>query len=247
MPEVGLIDIHCHIIPGVDDGAESLEDAVRMLRMEYAQGVRKIIATPHYRKLYFETPAEIIKRQFGLLKRAAAAAEIDIELYLGCEFHVNMDMMEILKERETSTLAGSRYVLSEFSGNSEPSFIRERIYSLLSGGYRPIVAHVERYRAARDDISLIEEIKEMGALIQVNADNILGKEGFGSGRFCRKLLKEGLVDFIASDCHGSERRISRLGQACDYVRKKFGSSYARRLFIENPQKIINSDGISLPL
>ena len=176
MPEAGLIDIHCHIIPGVDDGAESLEDAVRMLRMEYAQGVRKIIATPHYRKQYFETPAEIIKRQFGLLKRTAAAAEIDIELYLGCEFHVNMDMMEILKERETSTLAGSRYVLSEFSGNSEPSFIRERIYSLLSGGYRPVVAHVERYRAARDNISLIEEIKEMGALIQVNADNILGKK-----------------------------------------------------------------------
>ena len=90
MPEAGLIDIHCHIIPGVDDGAESLEDAVRMLRMEYAQGVRKIIATPHYRKQYFETPAEIIKRQFGLLKRAAAAAEIDIELVSGlripCEY-----------------------------------------------------------------------------------------------------------------------------------------------------------------
>ena len=239
MPEFGLIDIHCHIIPGVDDGAESLEDAVRMLRMEYAQGVRKIIATPHYRKQYFETPAEKIKRQFGLLKRAAAAAEIDIELYLGCEFHVNMDMMEILKERETSTLAGSRYVLSEFSGNSEPSFIRERIYSLLSGGYRPVVAHVERYRAARDDISLIEEIKEMGALIQVNADNILGKEGFGTGRFCRKLLKEGLADFVASDCHGSERRITRLGEAFDYVRRKYGSSCAGRLFIENPQRIIN--------
>ena len=239
MPEAGLIDIHCHIIPGVDDGAESLEDAVRMLRMEYAQGVRKIIATPHYRKLYFETPAEIIKRQFGLLKRAAAAAEIDIELYLGCEFHVNMDMVEILKERETSTLAGSRYVLSEFSGNSELSFIRERIYSLLSGGYRPVVAHVERYRAARDDISLIEEIKEMGALIQVNADNILGKEGFGTGRFCRKLLKEGLADFVASDCHGSERRITRLGEAFDYVRRKYGSFCAGRLFIENPQRIIN--------
>ena len=239
MPEFGLIDIHCHIIPGVDDGAESLEDAVRMLRMEYAQGVRKIIATPHYRKQYFETPAEILKRQFGPLKRAAAAAEIDIELYLGCEFHVNMDMVEILKERETSTLAGSRYVLSEFSGNSEPSFIRERIYSLLSGGYRPVVAHVERYRAARDDISLIEEIKEMGALIQVNADNILGKEGFGTGRFCRKLLKEGLADFVASDCHGSERRITRLGEAFDYVRRKYGSSCAGRLFIENPQRIIN--------
>lgn len=239
MPEAGLIDIHCHIIPGVDDGAESLEDAVRMLRMEYAQGVRKIIATPHYRKQYFETPAEIIKRQFGLLKRAAVAAEIDIELYLGCEFHVNMDMMEILKERETSTLAGSRYVLSEFSGNSELSFIRERIYSLLSGGYRPVVAHVERYRAARDNISLIEEIKEMGALIQVNADNILGKEGFGTGRFCRKLLKEGLADFVASDCHGSERRITRLGEAFDYVRRKYGSSCAGRLFIENPQRIIN--------
>src|SRR5699024_4221728 len=78
MPEAGLIDIHCHIIPGVDDGAESFEEAVQMLRMEYTQGVRKIIATPHYRKQYFETSAEKIKRQFGLLKKATAAAGIDI-------------------------------------------------------------------------------------------------------------------------------------------------------------------------
>lgn len=240
MPEKGLFDIHCHIIPSVDDGADTREEAVRMLRMEYRQGVRKIIATPHFRRRMFETPLEQIKEQFEILKEDAAGVAGDLELYLGCEFHTNKEMVEMLRTGQIMTMAGSRYVLTEFSGSSEGSYIRERLYSLLSHGYRPIVAHVERYEAMRKNFSLAEEIADMGAFIQVNADSILGKDGFGAKRYCGKLLKAGLVHFAGSDCHGSSRRISRIGEAYDYVSRKVGKIYADRIFIENPQKILDN-------
>ena len=127
MPKEGIYDVHCHIIPGVDDGASDYEETKRLLQMEYNQGVRGIIATPHFRFQMFETPIEHIKEQFVLAQRAAAEISNDLEVYLGCEFHVNMEMTEMLKAGKVSTMAGSRYVLTEFSENSEVSYIRERI------------------------------------------------------------------------------------------------------------------------
>ena len=98
----GLFDIHCHIIPGVDDGASNMEESIKMLKMEYAEGVRTIIATPHFRVGMFETPPEEIIGQFELLKRTASEENCGIELYLGCEFHANMDMMKYLRTRAIS-------------------------------------------------------------------------------------------------------------------------------------------------
>jgi len=238
MPKEGIYDVHCHIIPGVDDGASDYEETKRLLQMEYNQGVRGIIATPHFRFQMFETPIEHIKEQFVLAQRAAAEISNDLEVYLGCEFHVNMEMTEMLKAGKVSTMAGSRYVLTEFSENSEVSYIRERIYALLSNGYKPVIAHIERYEATRLDLNFVEELDDMGACMQINADSIIGKEGFFIKRFCIKLMKYDLVQFVGSDCHNMYDRISRVGEAYSYVKKKMGETYANNLFIENPQKIL---------
>ncbi|HIY03286.1 MAG TPA: capsular biosynthesis protein [Candidatus Blautia faecipullorum] len=240
MPRKGLFDIHCHIVPSVDDGSDSREETIKMLRMEYGQGVRRIIATPHFRRRMFETPYETVKEQFQILKEAALEVSDDFEIYLGCEFHANMEMVEMLDTDQAATMAGSRYVLTEFSGSTPSSYIKERLYSLLSHGYRPIVAHIERYESMRKDVSLVEEIADMGAFIQINADSILGKEGFGCKRYCKKLLKSELVHYVGSDCHGSTRRISRIGEAYDYIEKKWGTIYADQIFIKNPQKILEN-------
>ncbi len=234
----GLFDIHCHIIPFVDDGAGDIEESVQMLRMEYEQGVRKIIATPHFRFHMFETPLEQIKEQFLLLKQAAEEIGGDLELYLGCEFHANMEMVRMLSEGTVAAMAGSRYVLVEFSSGAEQRYIRERLYSLLSNGYKPIAAHIERYENLRKDIGFVAELADMGAYMQVNADSIIGREGFGTKRFCKKLMQAELLHFVGSDCHGSRQRVSRIGEAYAYVSKKLGDAYARQIFIENPQKII---------
>lgn len=237
MPDEGLFDIHCHIVPSVDDGAGNLEEALKILQMEYDQGVRTIIVTPHFRKRMFETPLPQIRKQFRMLREAAWEMNKELRIYLGCEFHANMEMVPLLRSGKVSTMAGSRYVLTEFSGSTEASYIRERLYSLLSNGYKPIVAHIERYECMRKDIDFVEDMINMGAFMQVNADSIIGKGGLGTKRYCNKLLKAGNIHFVGSDCHGSKERVSRIGEAYDYISKKTGEDYAKKIFIRNPQKI----------
>ena len=168
MLEEGIFDIHCHIVPGVDDGAADIEETRKLLEMEYKQGVRNIILTPHFRFRMFETPLKKVQRQFCLAEEAAADISKDLHLYLGCEFHANMEMLPMLREKKVSTMAGSRYVLVEFSHNSEASYIRERLSAMLSGGYRPIVAHIERYEATRTDLDFVEEIKVLFTMVSMD-------------------------------------------------------------------------------
>ena len=114
----GLYDIHCHIVPGVDDGATDIEETRKLLQMEYDQGVRTIIATPHFRFRMFETPVERVNQQFQIAEKAAAEIAPDLQVYSGCEFHANMYILPMLIEQMVMTIAGSRYVLKEFSHNS---------------------------------------------------------------------------------------------------------------------------------
>ena len=235
-----IFDIHCHIVPNVDDGAADIKETARMLKMEYRQGVRNIIVTPHFRPGMFETPLEKIKDQFNHVQQDAHEIGNDLSVYLGCEFHANMDMISMLRDGKVTTMAGSRYVLMEFSGSTDASYMRDRLYSLLSSGYRPIAAHIERYECTRNDLDFVEELVDMGAYMQVNADAVIGKEGFSAKRFCRKLMKYGLLHFVGSDCHGSTGRISRIGEAYSQIARKMGEDYAREIFVENPQKILES-------
>ena len=221
----GIYDIHCHIVPGVDDGATDIGETVKLLRMEYEQGVRTVIATPHFRFRMFETPAEKVREQFRLVEKAASEISPDLHVYLGCEFHANMEMLPMLREQKVMTMAGSRYVLTEFSHNSEESYIRERLSALLSGGYKPIMAHIERYEATRNSLDFVEELADMGVYMQINADSITGKEGFFTKRYCNKIMKDGLLHFVGSDCHNSAKRSSRIGEAYRMVSAKFGQDY----------------------
>lgn len=232
----GFVDMHCHILPYVDDGANDMEEAIKMLKMEYAQGVRTIIATPHFRYKMFETPREEIIRQFLLLREEAKNIGSGIEMYLGCEFHANMEMTRLLREKKVSSMGGSKYVLTEFSGAAPFSYIRERIAALVSAGYKPIIAHIERISCLRKDFGAIEELVELGAKVQVNTESITN--GFTTKRFCRKLMQEDLLHFVGTDCHGSAYRVPRMKDAYQYVLKKFGKEYADEIFINNPRDIV---------
>ncbi len=246
MNDQNLWDIHCHIIPAVDDGAQELEETKKILRMEYEQGVRNIIATPHFRNQMFETPIRTIRRQFELVQQCAQEINQEnqekdnLNIYLGCEFHANMEMTRMLEEGSVSTMAGSAYVLVEFSENTEDSYIEDRLHSLTAVGYRPIIAHIERCEALRSDLRLIRELTEKGVYVQANADSILGKCGFFTGRFCRKLMKENLLHFVGSDCHNTSDRICRIGEAYASIRGKMGQEYADRIFIKNPSGILKN-------
>ena len=239
----GIYDIHCHIVPGVDDGAKDLKTSVRMLQKEYDDGVRNIIATPHFRYDMFEPSLEQVKKQFLRVRKAAAEiGEDGIQMYLGCELHSSMDMADCLKRGERLTMAGSRYVLAEFRTSDEKSYIRERIQALIRNGYYPIVAHVERYRSVvKSGIDFIDELRDMGAYIQMNADSIIGDDGFMVKRFCKKVMKEEMLDFVGSDGHDMGKRTPHLGKAYEKVAKMMGEDYADMIFISNPECILNNE------
>lgn len=234
----GLIDIHCHIVPGVDDGARNLEEAARMLQQEYRNGVTAVIMTPHYRRGMFETPQEEIEKQYLKIWQMAQRSRSGMKVYLGCECHTSRELVEELKKGERPTLAGSRYVLTEFSSLHEFDVLRRQIYELVAAGYIPIVAHAERYPCLLRDKNRVEELRALGAEIQLTASSVLGDEGWREKHFCRELLKKRWANYIASDAHDLKHRGVNLQQCAEFLTKTFGQRYTEQLMIRNPMKII---------
>lgn len=239
MPE--LIDMHCHIIPGVDDGAGSKEDVGELLLMEYKSGVRKIILTPHYRKGMFEADEQDVRNGLEDVRRIIQELGIEMEVFLGCEYHANSEMIREISEDERFRMNGSRYVLVEFSSRHNFLKIRNWIYELVKAGFEPVIAHVERCPAVVEKKELVEELIELGAWIQVDAGAILGEDGWRLKTISRKLLKEELVHFIGSDAHDSQKRRPNLGECYSYVAKKVGDQYAQELFFDNPRVLLKSE------
>jgi protein-tyrosine phosphatase len=231
-----MIDIHCHLLYGVDDGAETIEESQMMLRAAKEQGVEAVILTPHYRHGMFAYPQEAIAEHYA--KLAPYAKELGVGLALGTEYHVNTDIVTALESGRCRTLAGSRYVLCEYSGSSEFSYLYNTAQELVLHGYIPVIAHAERYSCLTGDIEGADSLRELGAWIQLNADAILGMEGISTKKFCKKMLKAGYVDVVASDSHGMDRRACHLGKCRQVLTKKFGEEYAGRLLFGNPAKII---------
>lgn len=235
-----IIDIHNHSLCCVDDGAGNLQESVQMLREAAGQGIEAVILTPHYRHGMFAYPMEEIEKQYHLL--AEAAREIEVELYLGCEYHVNSQVVETFQTGRCHALAGSDYVLTEYSYKTEYAYMVQYTHQLLSCGYIPVIAHVERYECIQKKPERCEELEDMGAWIQINADSVLGLEGWTLKHVCKKLLKMERVDVIASDAHGIRHRPNNLGQCYEYVTKKYGEKYADRMFYRNPGKVIADAG-----
>lgn len=233
------IDIHNHVVFGVDDGTKDLETSIAMLTKAKEAGTDTIICTPHYRAGMFSYPKEKVEANFEVLKKEAS--KLGITLYLGCEYHVGSEMMENLKSRRVHTLADSDYVLAEFSSNAEYSYIRNQIARLQSGGYIPIIAHIERCECFFRDTGLVHELIEMGALIQINADGVMGAEGRAPRKLCKSLLKSRYVHFIASDSHDTLTRLGNFKECLKYVEKKYGGEYADTLFRENALRMISND------
>lgn len=235
----GMVDIHCHILPDVDDGAEGEKEAVQLLKSEYVNGVSDVILTPHYRPGIFETSEAVIERQFRKMERyVATRMKGKLNIYLGCEYHRDSHMIFDLREGKRPTLANSKYVLVEFSSIHGYSVIRKQIYDLVNAGYKPIIAHIERYGCIVNEPTAIKELIALGAELQITSGAVLGSDGWATKWFCRKLLKKQLVHYIASDAHNMNTRPVDLGKCAEFVEKKYGKSYAEKIFIDNPKKII---------
>lgn len=231
-----MIDIHCHMTYGVDDGSKSIEESVAMLQEAKNQGIKAIILTPHYRHGMFTYPIEEIEEHYNQLK--AYSDEMGIGLYLGAEYHVNSHMMEAFSGNRCHSLADSRYILTEYSFYSEFSYAAQMTQEAIRFGYVPVIAHIERYGFVMNNPDCVLELQNMGALIQANADAILGLEGRKIKKLCKYLMKQGFIDIVASDSHGIKERACHMKKCYDYVTKKYGADVAQKLFVTNPVQII---------
>jgi len=195
------VDIHSHLIAGIDDGAKTVDDAVEMIRALKKLGFKKIITTPHIFGDYYPNTPEIIRPGLKILKTAISEAEIDIDLYAAAEYYID-EYFENLLETGAELLSFSdQKILIEFSTLSEPVNIHNIIFQLNTRGYQPILAHPERYLYYSNNFEQFQKIRLMGCSFQVNLLSLAGYYGTAQKKLGVKLLKAGMVDYLGTDLH----------------------------------------------
>lgn len=239
----GLIDIHSHILPGIDDGARTERESLKMLKMAAAAGIREIIATPHFHYRRGKATPEKVKGTIARMQEMLEVMKIPIRLYAGNELYYSHSLLDVVKAGEALTMAGSDYVLLEFSPETEKRKIQHAVYQFLCEGYNPIIAHAERYQAFLKHMDFAEEISAMGAYLQVNSDSLCGNAGWRIKRFSKKLVEEDLVSFAATDAHDTVERVPQFGKSIAWISKKYGQDQLQEYLIDNPKKILQNKTI----
>ncbi|MBE5952577.1 MAG: capsular biosynthesis protein [Lachnospiraceae bacterium] len=243
MINIKICDIHCHLLFGVDDGAKTMEQAGNMLEIAYEEGIRNIIITPHYNSRIWPVDESEIKRKYNELVRFARDYYPNLNIFLGREIYYCSDAMDALRDEQPITMAGGQYVLMEFDISIRYEQLTQAIMEIIQFGYIPIIAHVERYECIMKDYSRAFQLKELGAYIQVNVSGVMGHYGKGEKKCVKMLLKNRLVEFVATDAHRDDKRTPHIKKCVEYITKKYGMDYARRLFEINPSLVIENKNI----
>ena len=238
-----FVDIHCHILPGVDDGSQTPEETKAMLQKAWDEGIQIMVATPHYHKQRGKNDIELIKKQLLLTRKLAKEVNPKMQICLGMEIYYGEDVPELLKEGRVVSIRKSRYILVEFSPGDEFQYILNAVRKLKMSGHTVIIAHIERYNCLRKDISNVEYLREMGAYLQVNTGSITGSYGRSVKKFLREVLKAHLVQLVGTDAHGSERRTPKMQEAYKEVVKRCGEEYADQIFGQNAKKVLRNEEI----
>lgn len=232
----GFIDLHCHILPGLDDGADSIEEALRMLDVAHGDGVAGIVATPHILQGRYEnSPEEIAEATATLLSRQSCCA-----LYPGAELRVTRQLVDSVRRDELPLINGKTHLLLELpSGNVPPLEVMEKLIgNLLANGVVPLFAHPERNIVLRSSPTLMRLLISFGALFQVTAMSITNDLGSDIRYAVFSMLRSGLAHVVASDAHDSRKRPPVLSRAFAVVSREFGKKKAEELFVVNPGRII---------
>lgn len=211
-----MIDIHCHILPDVDDGSKDLENSISLIEEELKNNNQYIVLTPHQNKFNLNKK-EILEKFFDFKEKVNTNAK----LMLGCELYYYEGMEKDLKADKILTLNNSNYVLIEFSTRTETN-VADVVYDISTLGFKPIIAHVERYPYLKNED--YDEIVKNGGLIQVNSECFLNKS---YKKKIKYLLKNELVSFVASDCHDLIKRKCDFEFAKSFIKKKYKNQYSK--------------------
>lgn len=236
--KTGFIDIHSHLLP-MQDGPRSVEQAIKAIRIAEKNNISDMIFTPHYYSFDKTYEQNYIMQVFQIIKEEIIRSKIKINVYLGNECAVDEKIIEDIKSGRALTLNKTKYVLCEYPFYLIPCNFSSILYELLDSGYKPIIAHPERNIYIESNYSLIQELKRNGCKIQINAASILGKYGCLSKKYSIKMLKDGIVDYIATDSHSEINRTPEsLNKAFRQLRRWIDEEYLLNLFINNSGNLI---------
>ena len=239
-----MIDIHCHILPNVDDGAKTMQESIEMIRNASNAGVEKIILTPHFilgSKYNHETNEN--QKSLEELKREMKSQGLEMPLYLGNEVFYEENLYSLVKERKVTTLNNSRYLLFEIPRHNQVRGLEDAIFNLKTKGITPILAHPERYEEFQKHPDRLLKLKEMDLLFQCNIGSFSGGYGKEAEKLVKLLSKHHLIDFLGTDSHHSKHNIYK-----EYEKLKeskwIDNEYFELLTSINPQRIINNEEIT---
>ena len=241
-----MIDIHCHILPEVDDGSGSMKESIHMVEIAINTGVNEIIATPHSNipgsfQNYIDTNFFC---RFTLLQNEIEKNFLPLQIYPGLEIFCTNKTVDHLLDGSLITLNNSRYPLVEFDFTEYSSSCFEKLKKLTAAGFTPIVAHPERYEFLLDDEDAVGKIKQLGCLIQVNRGSLFGRFGPAAKYNAEKILDYRLADFIASDAHSPYMRTTAMDDAYEYICEYYSDDYAELLLEYNPRCVIENKEIT---
>ena len=232
-----MVDIHCHILPGIDDGSKSWEMTAEMCRVAAADGITHIVATPHANDVY----AYDRERYTAMLGDLHSASEGKLIFSLGCDFHFSYDnIRDALENPGRYTIGETQYLLIEFSDFSLPPSVKQNIFALRSRGLVPIITHPERNQVLLKRPEMVLELVEEGCLVQVTANAVTGEWGKTSEKMVQWLLKRGAVHFVASDAHDQVRRKPAISEARDAIASITSAEIAESLVRHNPEAVVEN-------
>lgn len=223
------VDIHSHLIPGIDDGAKDMERSIELILSLKEMGYSKLITTPHVSDM-FTNSKEIILKGYRALKEELSNRKIEIELEVAAEYYADENFEALLQKRDLLTFGKEKYLLFELSYFTPPQDLESLVYDIKIAGYTPVLAHPERYIYFHDDLSRYKNIKSMGVLFQINLNSMVNYYSTEVTRTVKQLILNGMVDFIGSDVH--HRRHVK------FLKKSFSESLYKKLFKHN--KILNN-------
>ena len=240
-----FIDAHSHIVYGADDGAESLDEAIELLKLDRAEGAYAVFATHHYGIENVGAPdAALVMQKFELLKERAAKEVPEIKLYLGTEWYCAWTLARRIRCREAFRMNDTDYILTEFleygEAHEKPEKIFSNLMELKKEGFKPILAHPERYTAMQEDWDRLKELTDNGILLQVNAYDLELNGSLKTKSLARWLAKERMISFIGSDMHGTRpsARSPRMKEGIDWLYENTDEEYADAVAFGNAEKLL---------
>ncbi len=238
-----MFDIHCHILHGVDDGSGNLNDSIEMAQLAAESGTNGIVATPHCNipGMFDNYWNAELNARLQKLGKALNDKRIPVEIYPGQEVFLSKNFETHLKNHEFITLNNSRYMLVELDFRIDKATAISRLEKLISYGYVPIVAHPERYGFVIENYAVLNKVRSLGALVQLNGGSLTGDFGAYIKRTADNIMKNRLADFVASDAHSQYSRTPNLADIHEYICENISYDYADILLKTNPMRAINNE------